>query len=161
MVAANIYICWHMGPLVAQLVKNLLAIQETLFYSWVRKLPWRRDRLSTPVFLGFPGGSDGKELAWNAGDLGSIPGSGRFTGGEHGNTLPSILAWRIPMGWAGGGDCSPWGCKESDTIEQGSIAHNRYTHAKKKRTPKHNTKDSHSVKSEENKKERIRKDLQN
>ena len=52
-----------MGPLVAQLVKNLLAIQETLFYSWVRKLPWRRNRLSTPVFLGFPGGSDGKELA--------------------------------------------------------------------------------------------------
>ena len=26
---------------------------------------------------GFPGGSDGKESACNAGDLGSIPGSGR------------------------------------------------------------------------------------
>ena len=31
------------------------------FNSWVRKIPWRRDRLPTPVFLGFPGGSDGKE----------------------------------------------------------------------------------------------------
>ena len=28
--------------------------------------------------LGFPGGSDGKASACSAGDLGSIPGSGRF-----------------------------------------------------------------------------------
>ena len=35
--------------------------------------------------LGFPGGSDGKESTCNAGDLGSIPGSGRFPGGGHGN----------------------------------------------------------------------------
>ena len=27
----------------------------------VGKMPWRRDRLPTPVFLGFPSGSDGKE----------------------------------------------------------------------------------------------------
>ena len=27
--------------------------------------------------MGFPGGSDSKESAWNAGDLGLIPGSGR------------------------------------------------------------------------------------
>ena len=37
---------------------------------------WRKDRLPIPIFLGFPGGSDGKESACNAGDLGSIPGSG-------------------------------------------------------------------------------------
>ena len=43
---------------------------------------------------GFPGGSDGKESAFNAGDsaskagdLGSIPGLGRSTGGGHGNPL--------------------------------------------------------------------------
>ena len=30
--------------------------------------------------MGFPGGSDGKESACNAGDLGSIPGLGRFPG---------------------------------------------------------------------------------
>ena len=29
------------------------------------------------VYLGFPGGTDGKESSYNAGDLGSIPGSGR------------------------------------------------------------------------------------
>ena len=36
---------------------------------------------------GFPGGSDSQESACNVGDLGSIPGLGRFPGGEHGNPL--------------------------------------------------------------------------
>ena len=36
---------------------------------------------------GFLGGSDGKEYAYNAGDLGSIPGSGRFPGEGNGNPL--------------------------------------------------------------------------
>ena len=38
---------------------------------------WRRDRLPTPVFLGFPCGSAGKESTCNAGDLDLIPGLGR------------------------------------------------------------------------------------
>ena len=37
--------------------------------------------------MGLPSGSDGKEPACNAGDLGLIPGLGRFPGGGHGNTL--------------------------------------------------------------------------
>ena len=49
--------------MIDQLVKNLLAMQETWFDSWVRKICWRRDRLSIPVFLGFPCGSAGKEFA--------------------------------------------------------------------------------------------------
>ena len=36
---------------------------------------------------GFPGGSDCKESACNAGDLGSTPGSGRSPGGGRGNPL--------------------------------------------------------------------------
>ena len=44
---------------------------------------------------GFPHSSVGKECACNAGDLGSIPESGRFPGEGNGNH-PSILAWRIP-----------------------------------------------------------------
>ena len=36
---------------------------------------------------GFPSGSDGKETACNAGDLGLIPGSGRPPGEENGNPL--------------------------------------------------------------------------
>ena len=35
--------------------------------------------------MGFPGGSDGKESAWNAGDLNSIPGLGRSPGEGNGN----------------------------------------------------------------------------
>ena len=43
-------------------------------------MPWRRERLPTPVFLGFPGGSAGRESTCNVGDLGSIPGWGRSPG---------------------------------------------------------------------------------
>jgi len=41
---------------------------------------FRKDR-------GFPGGSDGKESACNAGDLGLIPGSGRSPGRGNDNLL--------------------------------------------------------------------------
>ena len=65
---------------IAQLVKNPPAMQETLVRFLVRKICWRWDRLPTPVFLGFPCGSAGKESTCNAGDLGSIPGLGRSPG---------------------------------------------------------------------------------
>ena len=58
-----------------------------MFDPWVGKIPWRRDRLLTPVFLGFPGGSIGKESACNVGDLGLTPGLGRSPGGGHGNPV--------------------------------------------------------------------------
>ena len=44
---------------------------------------------------GFPDGLVGEESACNAGDVGSIPGSGRSPGGGHG-IHSSILSWRIP-----------------------------------------------------------------
>ena len=37
--------------------------------------------------MGFPGGSEGKVSAYNAGDPGSIPGSGRSPGEGNGNPL--------------------------------------------------------------------------
>ena len=37
-------------PLVAQLVKNLPAMWRAGFDLWVGKIPWRRERLPTPVF---------------------------------------------------------------------------------------------------------------
>ena len=43
----------------------------------------------------FPGGSDGKASAYNVGNLGSIPGSGRSPG-EGNATHFRILAWKIP-----------------------------------------------------------------
>ena len=75
------------ASLIAQLVKNLPAMQETLVNSRVGKIRWRRERLPTPVFLGSPGGSAGKESACNAGDLGSIPGLGRSPGEGKGYPL--------------------------------------------------------------------------
>ena len=64
----------------------------------------------------FPGGSDGKERACNAGDLDSIPGLGRSLAEGNGNPLQySCLenptdrgAWQAIV---------PWGRKESDTTE--------------------------------------------
>ena len=75
------------ASLVAQLVKNLPAVQETPFSFCVGKIPWRRDRLPTPVFLGFPCDSAGKESACNAGDLGLIPGLERSSGEGKGYPL--------------------------------------------------------------------------
>ena len=70
------------------------------------------NRLPTPVFLGFSGGSAGKESAHNVGDLGSIPGLGRFPWRRE--RLPT------PVFWPGEfqGLYSPWGCKESETTER-------------------------------------------
>ena len=79
----------------------------------VGKIYWRRERLPTPVFLGFPCGSTGKESACNVEDLGSIPGLGRSLGEGEGYSLQySGLENSL---------YSPWGCKESDMTEQLSL----------------------------------------
>ena len=99
------------ASLIAQLVKNPCAMQETLAQFQVRKIPWRRDRLPTPVFLGFPGGSAGKESTRNVGDLGSIPGLGRppgegkgypfqYSGLENSRMVQSMGSQRAGHGWA-------------------------------------------------------------
>ena len=62
------------------------------------------------------GGSEVKAPASNAGDLGSIPGSGRSPEKEMA-THSSILAWRIP-GQRSLVGYSPQGRKESDTTER-------------------------------------------
>ena len=91
--------------------------------SWLVKILFQRavmsDKYNCRAFvlkhlnLGiFPGGSDGKASAYNAGDLGSIPGSGRSPGEGNGTPLQSsrledllekamaphssTLAWKIP-----------------------------------------------------------------
>ena len=67
------------------------------------------------MMMGFPGGSDGKESACSAGDLGLIPRLGRSTGERNGNPLEySCLenpmdrgAWRATIHGV---------TKESDTL---------------------------------------------
>ena len=63
-----------------------------------------------------PGGSDGKASAYNAGDLGLIPGSGRSSGEGNGNPLQysfleNSMDWRSLVGY------SPWSHKELNMIE--------------------------------------------
>ena len=68
----------------------------------------------------FPGGSDGKESACNAGDLGLIPGSGRSPGGGNGNPFQE-MATHLPgesLGWRSLVVYSPWDHKESDMTER-------------------------------------------
>ena len=103
--------------LIAQLVKNPPAVQD----FWVEKIPWRRDRLPTPVFMGSPDDAGGKESACSVEDLGSIPGWGRSPERGHGNSLQySCLENRC--GWRSLTGCSPWGCKELNRPERLSTA---------------------------------------
>ena len=74
-------------PLVVQMVKNLLQCRRPQFYPWVERTTWRRDRLPTPVFLGFPDGSDAEESACKVGNLDWIPELGRSPGEGNGNPL--------------------------------------------------------------------------
>ena len=85
----------HGASLVAQLVRNLPAMQETLVWFLGQKNHWRKDRLPTPVFLGFPCDSAGKESACNAETW--VRSLGWEDPLERGKTThSSILAWRSP-----------------------------------------------------------------
>ena len=71
---------------------------------------------------GFPGGSDGKESAGNARDLGSYPWIEEDPlRREWLATLTSIFAWRIPWTERSLAGYSPWGHKESDSTEQRTL----------------------------------------
>ena len=71
--------------------------------------------------MGFLGGADDKESTCSAGDLGSIPGLGRSSGGGHGNPL-LYSCLENPHGQRSLEGCSLRGCKESDMTEHLSTA---------------------------------------
>ena len=75
--------------------------------------------LALPFFgIRLPWCSDGKVSAYNMGNLGSIPGSGRSLGKGNGNPL-LYSCLEYPMdGWRSLVGYSPWGGKESATTEQ-------------------------------------------
>ena len=98
------------ASLIAQLVKNPPAMQETTVWFLSREDP-RQDKLHTPLFLGFPCGSAGKESACNVGDLGSTPGFGRSPGEGKGYPLQY-------SGLENSMNCIVHGVTESDTTEQ-------------------------------------------
>ena len=78
----------------------------TLIPGWGRP-PWRRDRLPTPVLLGFLCGSAGKESTCNVEDLGLIPGLGRSPGEGKGYPLQYAglensmycIVYRVTKSW--------------------------------------------------------------
>ena len=74
--------------------------------------------------MGFPGGSDSKESACNAGDLGSISKLGRSPGSGHGNPL-QYFCLENPYGQRCLGGYGPWGHKNLDTTEWLSTAQHR------------------------------------
>ena len=74
--------------LIAQLVKNLPAMQESLVWFLGWEDPLEKGKATYPsVILGFPCGSAGKESTCNVGDLGSISGLGRSPGEGKGYPL--------------------------------------------------------------------------
>ena len=65
--------------------------------SGLGRFPWRRDRLPTPVFLGFPGGSDSRESACSASYLGLIdPWVGKIPWGRAWQPTPVFLPGESP-----------------------------------------------------------------
>ena len=76
-----------------------LQCRRPRFNSWVRKIGWRRGRLPTLVFLGFPCSSAGKESTHNLEDLDSIPGLGRSPGEGKGYPL-QLGSQKVWHDWA-------------------------------------------------------------
>ena len=88
------------------------------FKEWRKKATPARSLYN----MGFPGGSDCKESAYNVGDLGSIPGWVRSHAGGHGNPLQYSCLENL-RGQRSMASYSPWGHKESNTTKQLSTAH--------------------------------------
>ena len=84
------------------------------------KIPWGRDGLPSPVFLGFPGGLAGKESTCKAGDLGSIPGLGKSPGKGNGHPLQY-------SGLENSTDCIVHGVSKLDTTERLSLSETERT----------------------------------
>ena len=77
---------------------------------------------------GFPGGSDCKESACNAGDLGSITGLRRSPKGGQCNPF-HYSCLENPHGQRSLVDYSPWGHKELNTMSDSGTAHGATLHA--------------------------------
>ena len=72
---------------IAQLVRDPPAMQETPVQFLGQEDPLEKGWTTSPIFLGFPHGSAGKESACNVGDLGLISGLGRSPGEGNGYPL--------------------------------------------------------------------------
>ena len=102
------------ASLVTQQVKTLPAMQETAVWLLGWEHPLEKRQAPHSVFLGFPGSSCRNEFTCNSGALGLIPGSGRFLGGGHGDSL-QYSCLENPQGQRSLVGYSSQGCKKSRT----------------------------------------------
>ena len=124
------------ASLIAQLVRICVQCRRSQVNSSVRKICWRRDRLPTPVFLGFPCGSAGKESACSLGDLGLIPELERFPGEGKGYPLQNsglensldCIVHGVTKSWTQLSDFHSqeiwvWSLSGEDPMQKGMAAH--------------------------------------
>ena len=78
-------------------------------------IPASESPLSLEEALGFPGGSDDKESAFNEGGLCLIPGLGKSPGGGHDNPL-QYSCLENPLGQRSLTGYSSWGHKGSEGL---------------------------------------------
>ena len=71
------------SSLLQRIVSSSTGLTQTMFEQECKQSSWAK----VSFFFPFPGGSDGKESASSAGDLGLIPGLGGSPGGGNGNPL--------------------------------------------------------------------------
>ena len=91
-------------------------MQETSVDSWVGKIRWRRNRLPTPVFLGFPCGLAGKRIHPQCVRPEFDPWVGKIPWRREGLSTPIFWLGELH------GLYSLWGCKESDTTKWFSLS---------------------------------------
>ena len=93
---------------VAQLVKNLPAVQETLVWFLGGEVPLEKGYATHSCILGLPWCLDGKESACNVGHLGLITVLERYPGRRHDNPLQYSFL-ENPHGQRSMVGYSPWG----------------------------------------------------
>ena len=115
----TLLVSFFRASLIAQLVKNPPAMQETLVRFLGQKIHWRKDNLPTSVLLGSTCGSAGNESTCNGGDAGSIPGL-RWSP-EEGKGYPlqySCLENTMGPDFHGKSMGIPWHCLSSNIWKQ-------------------------------------------
>ena len=82
----GLWVWWGFSVSFVVIMRFYLLYSVMVVHYW-----WWSDIKLTFYSSGVPGDSDSKESAYNAGDLGSIPGLGRSPGGGHDISEKSIL----------------------------------------------------------------------
>ena len=103
-------------------LEQSLAYKYSLQQSLLRKAALRKVKLFAQDYTGSPGGSEVKASACNAGDLGSIPWSGRSPGEGNGNPL-QYSCLENPMDGGAWWAIVPWVAKSQTRLSNFTLTH--------------------------------------